>query len=136
MEKRITQSDKNIPDGITCEHILKAVKDYEEDIIEHSFIDSRDYDVIINDEKYPPKAIIGLASRYLIDRPLAPSEFSAGLDKKCFKVLKELGFDVIPKSLISGSNLWLRTLFNFDITTISFKSVSSIISFYHYIEIK
>lgn len=97
MDNKITQADSNIPDDITYQDIINAAKDYDEKNIVHRFIDSRDYDVIINNKYYPPKAIIGLASNYKIGRPLLPAEFSAGHDKKCFKILKEFGFDIVPK---------------------------------------
>jgi len=97
MQSHITQSDQNVPNEITQEMIYKAVNDYLQGNVEHRFRDSRDYDVIIDGNRYPPKAIIGLASRYIIGRPLTPDEFSAGVDKKCFKVLKDLGFHIVPK---------------------------------------
>lgn len=89
-----TQSDQNIPDEISSQMIRDAVQDYRKGDIEHRFIDSRDYDVIIDGERYPPKAIVGLASRYIYNR----AHFSAGLGKKCFKLLEERGFPILPKS--------------------------------------
>lgn len=94
-----SQSDQNIPDGITREMILDAAKIYDEISLIHHFANSRDFDVIINDKLYPPKAIIGIASKF-VTRVLHPSEFSAGYDKKCFRTLMNLGFNIVKKETI------------------------------------
>ncbi|MFW2567865.1 HNH endonuclease [Aliarcobacter butzleri] len=96
LNKISLQADSNIPNGITKEMILKASKLYDDKSLLHRFHDSRDFDVIINGKTYPPKAIIGIASKF-ITRILHPSEFSAGHDKKCFKVLVDLGFKIEEK---------------------------------------
>lgn len=91
-----SQSDLNIPNGITKEMIIKAAEIYDKNLEIHYFEKSTTFDVIINDKLYPPKAIIGLASKFLT-RVLHPSEFSAGHDKKCFKTLIDNGFTIIKK---------------------------------------
>src|SRR5690606_9504412 len=73
-------SDSNIPNNITEEMILDACEIYDNKELLHYFIDSKDYDVIINEKRYPPKAIIGIASKF-ITRLLHPSEFNAGHNK-------------------------------------------------------
>lgn len=100
LTQRITQADTNIPDGITKKMVRNAVNDYNNKNVPHTFTDSRDYDVVIDGTRYPPKAIIGLASRYILNRVLLPSEFSAGHDKKCFKTLLTLGFQIFPKQIL------------------------------------
>jgi len=92
------QTDSNIPDEITSEHIRQAVKDYNEYTIEHRFKDSTNYDVIIDGNRYPPKAIIGLASRYIVGHPLHPKDFNGGIGTKCFRILQREGFTIVPKS--------------------------------------
>lgn len=79
--------------------ILDAAKIYDENSFIHYFADSSDFDVIINDKLYPPKAIIGIASKF-VTRILHPSEFSAGHDKKCFRTLMNLGFNIVKKETI------------------------------------
>ena len=91
-----SQSDQNIPNGITRQMVIDATKIYEDNSLVHHFDDSRTFDVIVNDKLYPPKAIIGIASKF-IRRILHPSEFSAGHDKKCFKTLINLGFSIVKK---------------------------------------
>lgn len=92
------KQDSNIPDGINDEHIRNAVVDYNNKSIPHRFVDSTTYDVIIDGERYPPKAIIGLASRYLLGEPLTPSDFGGGLNTKCFRLLQENGFPIVLKT--------------------------------------
>ena len=85
-----------IPDGITREHILKAVEDFDAGA-KHSFADSTRYDVLHNGRRYPPKAIVGLAARYVLGAPLEPSDFSGGKSSTCFRVLQSRGFEIVLK---------------------------------------
>lgn len=94
-----SHSDLNIPDEITKDMVIEAAKIYDNGNEIHYFEDSTTFDVIINDKLYPPKAIIGIASKF-ITRILHPSEFSAGHDKKCFKTLLNLGFHIIKKEIL------------------------------------
>lgn len=98
MAEEIHIGHTNIPNGITAEHIKKAAKDYENGDIEHRFINSIKYDVIIDGKRYPPKAIIGLASRYIIGHVLTPADFSGGIGTTCFNVLQNNGFPFVLKS--------------------------------------
>jgi 5-methylcytosine-specific restriction protein A len=95
---KIHHKDSNIPNGITNVEIRKAVQDYNDAEIEHRFINSTTFDVIIDGNRYPPKAIIGLASRHITGEVLTPAHFSAGHGKKCFKLLEENGFPIVLKS--------------------------------------
>ena len=85
-----------VPDGITREDVEEAVKDYSEGI-EHGFGPSTKYDVVIDGERYPPKAIIGLAARRISGRILSNQEFSGGKRDKCFEVLEGLGYEIVTK---------------------------------------
>jgi len=91
------KADSNIPDEITSEHIKKAVQDYNKNTIVHRFKDSTNYDVIIDGNRYPPKAIIGLAARYVTGQVLHPLDFNGGIGTKCFRVLQREGFAIVPK---------------------------------------
>lgn len=92
-----TESDfSEIPDGITRDDVLQAIHDLDAGL-EHNFGDSTGYDLLYEGHPYPPKAVIGLAARRVLKRPLRPSEFSGGEASKCFKVLRQLGFDIFPK---------------------------------------
>ena len=98
MSTSIQSRDSNIPDGITNEDIFSAAKAYDDKSIPHEFSHSTTYDVIINGHRYPPKAIIGIASSYHLGRPLTPHHFSGGLQTKCFRVLKDNRFRIVLKN--------------------------------------
>ena len=58
-----------IPTGITAEHVRLAVQDFDAKAVEHRFADSTRYDLLIEGRRYPPKAILGLAARYVTGEP-------------------------------------------------------------------
>lgn len=86
----------NIPQGITHEHVLQAIRDYEAGA-PHQFGESTRYDLVHAGERFPPKAIVGLASQRATGRLLTPKDFSGGEESTCFRLLRELGFTVEPK---------------------------------------
>src|ERR1035441_1005756 len=88
-----------IPTGITADHIRLALKDLDEGQVSHRFADSTGYDLLYEGRRYPPKAALGLAARHLPGRstPLTPDDFSGGEDSSCFRVLRKLGFEIVPK---------------------------------------
>lgn len=86
-----------IPDGITRQDILRAANAYDNGTIPHQFSHSTTYDVIIDGNRYPPKAIVGIASSYILGKPLVPDDFGGGLNTRCFKVLEGNGFQIILK---------------------------------------
>ena len=86
----------NIPDGITRDHILSAIREFDLGAL-HSFADSTRWDVLHESRRYPPKALIGLAAGQLLGAPLHNTDFKGGAETKCFRILKENGFSVVPK---------------------------------------
>ena len=85
-----------IPEGITQEHILNAFQDFDNGV-RHKFKDSIKYDLVYNSKRYPPKAIIGLAARRLVNDELGPSDFKGGEGTHCFSILRKLGFNIETK---------------------------------------
>jgi hypothetical protein len=96
-----------IPDGITREDVLQAIQDFDTGTA-HDFGDSTKYDLIHESKRYPPKAILGLAARRVLARVLLPSKFPGGENSKAFRVLRDLGFRIEPKS--DQSNYFLIRL--------------------------
>jgi hypothetical protein len=86
-----------IPDEITREHILAAISDFKEGV-DHRFGPSSTYDVLHEGERYPPKAIVGLAAAYILGKPLQPEDFGGGLETKCFRLLESNGFKIVRKT--------------------------------------
>jgi len=60
-----------VPDGITREDVLQAIRDYEVGV-DHDFNESVKYDLIHESKRYPPKAILGLAARRVLGRASSP----------------------------------------------------------------
>jgi len=88
----------SVPSGITREHVLKTLSDLDAGI-DHPFGTPTGYELVYNEKRYAPKAVIGLACRYSIGRVLQPDEFSGGeAPGQANNVLRELGFTVVDKA--------------------------------------
>ena len=85
-----------IPEGITRAHILDAIRALG-DGVEHQFGESTGYDVLFEGRRYPPKAVVGIAARHIINRQLGPYDFKGGLKSKCFRVLEDNQFEIVTK---------------------------------------
>jgi len=82
-----------IPEGITKQDVLKALHDIDNDV-KHKFAASTKYDLVHNNRRYPPKAVVGLAARRILGADLGPSDFTGGEGSRCFRVLRGLGFRI------------------------------------------
>jgi hypothetical protein len=89
--------EKNIPDQITREDILAAISALDRRET-HSFGRSTHYDLLEGGRRYPPKAVVGLAARRTLGRSLRPDEFEGGEETWAFRLLRERGFTIVPKS--------------------------------------
>jgi hypothetical protein len=88
---------QSIPPGLTREHVLKALTDLDAGI-DHAFGPPTKFEFAHEGKRYPPKAVIGLACRYLLGRLLRPDEFSGGeAPGQANIVLRKLGFTVVRK---------------------------------------
>jgi hypothetical protein len=68
---------QSIPRRLKPEHVLKALADFDTGT-EHPFATPTSYELDHDRKRYPPKAVIGLASRHAFGRLLSPDEFSDG----------------------------------------------------------
>lgn len=87
-----------LPDGITREDVLQAIRDIDAGV-GHGFAESTVYDVVFEGRRYPPKAVLGLAARRIVRRALGPYDFKGGEGSKCFRILRDLRFYIVPKSV-------------------------------------
>ena len=86
----------NIPENITREHIIQALKEI--DIQGYSEKNaSRKYDLLYNGKRYPPKVVISLANKFANGPILEFSEFSGG-EQFTNKFLKGRGFEISLKN--------------------------------------
>ena len=86
-----------LPHQLSRQAIIAAAHAYDSGHL-HAFANSRDYDVIINDRRYPPKAIVGLAASALTGLNFTPADFSGGIKSKCVRLLTDQGFQIVNKS--------------------------------------
>jgi len=91
------------------EDIASAIETYESlnGQIE-SYEDSTTYDLVVNENHYPPKVIFGIALSKSINEEILSHHFVGGEDSPCFKRLRELGYTIEPKDLASLDSLVLH----------------------------
>jgi hypothetical protein len=93
--------DENLRNQITREDILEAISALDRGD-QHDFGPSTFYDLLHNDRRYPPKAVVGLAARRVLGRFLQPNEFSGGQESWAFRLLRDRGFTIVNKERRSG----------------------------------
>ena len=63
----------------------------------HRFGESRDFDVIVDGARLPPKALFGIAATKALGFPVGPEHFSSGAGKPAFDLLAAAGFPIVHK---------------------------------------
>ena len=97
-----------IPKGITKEHVLSALEALDGGE-PHEFGESTRYDLVHDGRMYPPKAVVGIAARFVTGKALHPSDFSGGSGGgQANAVLTALGFDIVEKEA-AGLNAFILT---------------------------
>lgn len=96
-----TALDMKFTEKLSRDDILSGIRRFESDGPQ-KFRPSVRYDLLFEGKRYPPKAVVGLAAERLLGRALKPSEFNGGEDTACFRVLRELGFEIVSKNVVSG----------------------------------
>lgn len=94
-----------LPHQLPRETMIAAAHAYDAGV-NHAFANSRDYDVIINGRRYPPKAIVGIAASALTGLAFTPADFSGGIKSKCVRLLTDQGFQVVHKNESIELNLF------------------------------
>ena len=88
---------KNIPEDITRQDVLEAIAAFSDGSVQHNFHESEKFDLLHDGERYPPKAILGIAARRIAGHVLEPSDFSGGEGSPCFRILRRCGFTISLK---------------------------------------
>ena len=88
-------------DRVTHADVLRAVKEYdrlgaERFFSEHGFAPTTTYELLWEERRYPPKAILGAAYEFATGQRLASGDFEGG-KSGAVKVLGQLGFAVQEK---------------------------------------
>lgn len=83
---------------VTADYIRQAIFDTIDNGPDPAFDESREYDLILGDGiRLPPKAVFGRAASLALGFQVLPKHFSAGEGQPCFKLLREAGFEIVPK---------------------------------------
>ena len=88
-------------DRVTRDEVLRAIAEYdrlgpEEFFSEHGFGPATTYDLLSDQRRYPPKAILGTAYEFATGQRLASGDFEGG-KTGAVTVLGKLGFTVQHK---------------------------------------
>jgi hypothetical protein len=83
---------------VTHAHVLRAIQEYdrlgpERFFSEHGFAPARTYELVWDERRYPPKAILGTAYEFATGQRLASGDFEGG-KTGAVRVLGKLGFTV------------------------------------------
>lgn len=83
---------------VTAEHIWNAIRTILEGGKDETYKPSTDYDLLVGDGiRLPPKQVFGLAASEALGFIVKPGHFTAGVDTVCFKLLKDAGYQILPK---------------------------------------
>ncbi|WP_158945324.1 HNH endonuclease [Granulicella sp. S190] len=82
--------------NINHNHILEAIADLRRGV-NHDFGRSMFYDLLYQGDRYPPKAVFGLAAGKAAGMSLGPQDLKGSLKTICFRTLRENGFEIVTK---------------------------------------
>jgi hypothetical protein len=88
-------------DDVSRREVLRAMKEYdrlgpERFFAEHGFAPTTTYELVWEERRYPPKAILGTAYEFATHKRLASGDFEGG-KSGAVAVLGKLGFTVQEK---------------------------------------
>jgi hypothetical protein len=88
-------------DSVTRDDVVRAIKEFdqlgpERFYSEHGFAPTTTYELVEDERRYPPKAILGTAYEFATGHRLASGDFEGG-KSGAVKVLGELGFNIQKK---------------------------------------
>lgn len=82
---------------VTAEHVWNAVEKLRTGA-DHRFGPSTDFDLLSDTgERFPPKAVFGLAASEALGFEVQPRHFTGGQGTPCFRTLEAAGFTIVPK---------------------------------------
>lgn len=87
---------KSQTQDIQVTHVLQALKHIDDHGVPQG-AESTGYDLIHEGTRYPPKLVLSLAAKYVTGEELDRRLFSGGVDATAFRLLKGLGFLIVPK---------------------------------------
>jgi hypothetical protein len=88
-------------DQVTCDDVVRAMQEYdglgpERFFSAHGFAPTTTYELVRDERRYPPKAILGTAYEFATGQRLASGDFEGG-KTGAVRVLGKLGFTIEAK---------------------------------------
>jgi hypothetical protein len=88
-------------DSVTRDEVMRAMQEYDQlgpeaFFAAHGFAPTTTYDLVWDERRYPPKAVLGTAYEFATGKRLASGDFEGG-KAGAVKVLGNLGFTVQPR---------------------------------------
>lgn len=98
-QRHLERLPAEILERATAEHVWEALQNFVVGEVEHPFGPSAEYDLVFNGQRFPPKAVFGVAlSLALNGQRIEPKHFSGGEDSVCFRLLRKAGYSIVPKA--------------------------------------
>jgi 5-methylcytosine-specific restriction enzyme B len=85
-----------LPNNISKGHLLKAIEKIDAEGIPDG-ADSRYYDVIYKEKRYPPKLVVSYSNLFANNEILDRNSFNGGKDTEAFNLLRSNGFTIVSK---------------------------------------
>lgn len=85
---------------LSADDIVDAAEEYDSEGDAYPFKSSIDYDVVVGDQRYPPKALLGIALSRYYGVQILPEHFIGGASSSCFSILNKLKFTILPKESV------------------------------------
>jgi hypothetical protein len=88
-------------DRVTRRDVLRAIHEYdrlgpEQFFSEHGFAPTTTYELVLDERRYPPKAVLGAAYEFATGQQLRSGDFEGG-KTGAVRILGKLGFTVEKK---------------------------------------
>ena len=84
--------------------VKRAAAKLKKDGVPEGFEDSIKFEVVVESERFPPKALMAYAYSIATGIKLTGSDFKGGLNTPCFLRLESFGFKIEPKGSVSPSS--------------------------------
>jgi hypothetical protein len=83
---------------VTSMHVWTAVQKLLQGHPLEPFGPSTDYDLVADDgQRFPPKAVFGIAASDALGFQVVPDHFTGGVGTPCFRILEDSGYLIVPK---------------------------------------
>lgn len=93
------QDFRTATEDLSVDHVLSAIAEIDQGGVPPD-AESTGYDLVYESKRYPPKLVLSLAAKHARGTPLDRSQFTGGEDSSAFRLLRSLGFEIVPKALL------------------------------------